>query len=242
LERLILVIVEAAIELVPESIQDHPSVRAYAARRGRKPWEILLDRSYHHSAMKRLPEAEKRGRPDIAHFMLLEALGSPLNKLGLLEVYVHTRSGHAIWVNPRTRLPRVYERFKGLIEKLYQEPVVEADGEILLKLEKKTLAQLIDELNPDLKILLSERGKSMRWSNLGRLVVSAKKPLLMIGGFPHGDFHKSTYEMADKVVSLWPEPLEAWIITSRAISIIEHALKVGENSRRKSEPSTKTIQ
>jgi len=228
LEKLILIIVEAAIELVPESIQDHPSVRAYAARRGRKPWEILLDRSYHHSAMRRLPEAEKRGRPDITHFILLEALGSPLNKLSLLEVYVHARSGHVIWVNPETRLPRVYERFKGVIEKLYQEPVVEADGKILLKLEEKTLGQLLDEVKPDLKILLSEKGELIRWSSFGELVTSARRPAIMIGGFPHGDFHKSTYEAANKIVSLWPEPLEAWIITSRTISIVEHTLGVGE--------------
>ena len=228
MEKLILIIVEAAIELVPESIQDHPSVRAYAARRGRKPWEILLDRSYHHSAMRRLPEAEKRGRPDITHFILLEALGSPLNKLSLLEVYVHARSGHVIWVNPETRLPRVYERFKGVIEKLYQEPVVEADGKILLKLEEKALGQLLDEVKPDLKILLSEKGELIGWSSFGELVTSARRPAIMIGGFPHGDFHKSTYEAADKIVSLWPEPLEAWIITSRTISIVEHALGVGE--------------
>ncbi|MEM1976799.1 MAG: hypothetical protein QXX29_02745, partial [Nitrososphaerota archaeon] len=63
---------------------------------------------------------------------------------------------------------------------------------------------------------------------LGRLVASAKKPLLMIGGFPHGDFHESVYQMADEIISIWPEPLEAWIITSRAISIIEHALGIGE--------------
>jgi rRNA small subunit pseudouridine methyltransferase Nep1 len=132
-------------------------------------------------------------------------------------------------VNPETRLPRVYERFKGVIEKLYQEPVVEADGKILLKLEEKTLNQLLDEVRPDLKILLSERGKPMRWSSFGELITSARRPAIMIGGFPHGDFHRSAYEAADKIVSLWPEPLEAWIITSRTISIVEHSLRIGEN-------------
>jgi len=34
--------------------------------------------------MKKLRESEKRGRPDIVHFALLEALGSPLNKEILL--------------------------------------------------------------------------------------------------------------------------------------------------------------
>jgi len=228
LEKLVVVVVEAAIELVPEELWDHPSVRAYAARRGKKPGEILLDRSYHHAAMKRIPEAEKRGRPDITHFTLLEVLGSPLNKRGLVEVYVQARSGHIIWVNPETRLPRVYERFKGLIEKLYKVPVVEADGKVLLRLEEASLEDLLERLNPDLRILLSERGELMKWSKLGELITSARKPLIMIGGFPHGDFRRSVYQLADKVVSIWPEALDAWIIASRVISIVENALKLGE--------------
>jgi len=228
LEKLVIVIVEAAVELVPEELWDHPSVRAYAARRDKKPGEILLDRSYHHAAMKKISEAEKRGRPDIAHFTLLEILGSPLNKRGLVEVYLQARSGHIIWVNSETRLPRVYDRFKGLIEKLYKAPVVEADGKVLLKLEEASLKDLLEEVNPDLRILLSEKGELMKWSRLGELITSARKPLVMIGGFPHGDFHKSTYELADLVVSIWPEALEAWITASRITSIIEHALGIGE--------------
>ena len=220
-------VVEAAIELVPRSIRSHPAVRSYAARRGKKPEEILLDRSYHHAAMKNLNEAGKRGRPDITHFILLEALGSPLNKRGLLEVYVQTRSGHVIWINPETRLPRVYERFKGLIEKLYSEPVVEADGKTLMKLEEKSLHHLIEEINPDLKILLSEDGTLMKWSEIGENIVSAEKPLVMIGGFPRGKFRRETIECADKVVSIWPEPLEAWAVASRIISIVEQAAGIG---------------
>ncbi len=228
MEKLILVVTEAAIELVPENICGHPAVRAYAARRGKKPEEVLLDRSYHHAAMKKLREAEQRGRPDITHFILLEVLGSPLNKLGLLEVYVQTRSGHVIWVSPETRLPRVYERFKGLIEKLYKEPVVEAEGKTLLKLEKKALTDLTEEVKPDIRILLSEKGRPTKWSRLGELLVSMKRPLVMIGGFPRGDFHEETVRNADEVISIWPESLEAWIIASRVVSIAENALGIGE--------------
>jgi len=228
LKKLILVIVEAAIELVPKSIRDHPAVKAYAARRGKRPEEILLDRSYHHAAMKKLHEAGQRGRPDIAHFILLEALGSPLNKRGLLEVYVQTRSGHVIWINPETRLPRVYERFKGLIEKLYREPVVESEGKVLLRLEKKTLSELIEEIKPDVKLLLSENAPLKRWSELADFLASKDKPLVMLGGFPRGGFHEETLRNADALASLWPEPLEAWVIASRVISIAERAVGIGE--------------
>ncbi len=229
MEKLVLVVVEAAVELVPEELWDHPAVRAYAARRGKRPDEVLLDRSYHHAAMRKLPQAEKRGRPDITHFILLEALGSPLNKRGLLEVWVQARSGHLIWVNPETRLPRVYERFKGLVEKLYRDPVVEADGRILLKLEEGSLRDLIEKLDPDYKVLLSEKGALTPWSRVGSLLCSKRSPLVMVGGFPRGDFEEETVALADELISIWPEALEAWIAASRAISIVEHSLGLGES-------------
>jgi len=235
LEKLILVIVEAAVELVPEEIRGHPSVRAEARRRGKRVDEILLDRSYHHAAMKDLPENWKRGRPDITHFTLLEALGSPLNRLGLLETYVQLRDGHVIWINPETRLPRVYERFKGLIEKLYMEPVVKVDEKILLKMERKALKNLIDELRPDLKILLSEDGEEVGWKELGELIISHQKPMIMVGGFPRGDFSPETKKHADKIVRIWPTPLEAWTVTSRILCIIEQNLNIqqGNSDRRR---------
>ena len=226
MEKLILVIVEAAVELVPKEIRDHPSVRAEARRRGKRVDEILLDRSYHHAAMRNLPENWKRGRPDIAHFTLLEALGSPLNKLGLLETYVQLRDGHVIWINPETRLPRIYERFKGLIEKLYKKPIVETDEKILLKMEQKTLKNLIDELKPDLKILLSEDGEEIGWKKLGELIISHQKPMIMIGGFPRGDFNSETKKHADKMIKIWPTALEAWTVTSRILCIIEQNLNI----------------
>ena len=230
MEKLILVIVEAAVELVPEEIRGHPSVRAEARRRGKRVDEILLDRSYHHAAMKDLPENWKRGRPDITHFTLLEALGSPLNRLGLLETYVQLRDGHIIWINPETRLPRVYERFKGLIEKLYREPVVEADDKILLKMERKTLKDLINELKPDLKILLSEDGEEIGWKELGELITSHRKPMIMIGGFPRGDFSPETKRHADKIVKIWPTSLEAWVVAARILCMVEERLMTERGS------------
>jgi rRNA small subunit pseudouridine methyltransferase Nep1 len=88
--------------------------------------------------MKKLEESEKRGRLDIVHFALLEALGSPLNREGLLQTYVHTINDYVITVNPETRLPRNYNRFVGLMEQLFESYRVPPTGQILLKLEGKT--------------------------------------------------------------------------------------------------------
>jgi hypothetical protein len=56
-------------------------------------------------------------RPDITHQCLLMLLDSPLNRAGLLQVYVHTAKGVLIEINPQTRIPRTYKRFAGLMGK-----------------------------------------------------------------------------------------------------------------------------
>jgi len=227
LRRLIFVLVEAAIELVPRDIRNHPSVISYARKRKKKPSEILLDRSYHHAAMKRLPNSYKRGRPDITHFTLLEVLGSPLNKSGLLETYIQTQSGHIIYIHSETRLPRIYERFKGLIEKLYREPEVKTGEKILLSLRKGDLDDIIRESRPDFKFLLSERGERMSWSELSSAITRYQRPMIMLGGFPRGEFEEKTLRTADKIVSIWHQPLEAWTVASRILCILECSLLQG---------------
>ncbi|KAI4458002.1 nep1/mra1 [Holotrichia oblita] len=54
-------------------------------------------------------------RPDITHQCLLMLLDSPLNRSGLLQVYIHTSNNVLIEVNPQTRIPRTFKRFAGLM-------------------------------------------------------------------------------------------------------------------------------
>jgi len=220
-----LVLAESALELVPEECWRHPSVVKYAEKRGKRPSEVLLDRAYHHAAMRSLPQAYKRGRPDIIHFALLEALGSPLNKLGKLRVYVSTLDGHIIEVKPWVRLPRVYERFKGLVEQLYVKERIEAeDGKELLTLRKLTLAQLVSELKPSRVYLLSEDGKPTSSKELEAELASSPHPLMIVGGFPHGAFSEETSKLADMVIRLFDEPLETWVVVSRILCAAESSL------------------
>ncbi|MCS7125809.1 MAG: 16S rRNA methyltransferase [Aigarchaeota archaeon] len=222
MRKVIFVIVEAALELVPEEISNHPAVISYARKRGKKPSEVLLDRSYHHAAMLKLEKSWKRGRPDITHFTLLEVLGSPLNRSKYVETYVETQSRHIIYINSETRLPRIYERFKGVIEKLYREPIVESSGKILLKLEEGGIRDIVSRVKPDVKILLSEKGLQMKWSELGEKIIGYDYPMLMLGGFPRGEFEDETKMNADLEVSIWDQPLESWIVASRIFTILEY--------------------
>lgn len=53
-------------------------------------------------------------RPDILHQCLLMLMDSPLNRAGLLQVYVHSMQNVLIEINPQTRIQRTFPRFTGL--------------------------------------------------------------------------------------------------------------------------------
>ena len=57
-------------------------------------------------------------RPDITHQCLLNLFDSPLNKVGLLKVYIKTKKNIFIDINNQTRIPRTFKRFIGLFSQL----------------------------------------------------------------------------------------------------------------------------
>ncbi|MBO8174744.1 MAG: 16S rRNA methyltransferase [Thermococcus sp.] len=215
-----LIIADSELELVPKSILEHPAVVNYAKRRGKKPEEVLLDSTYHHAALKKLEDGNRRGRPDIVHFCLISALESILNKEGKLKVYVHTRNDEVIYVKPETRIPRNYNRFVGLMESLFKNKAVPPELE-LLRLEEKTLSQLLEEIKPDAVFIMHEEGEFMKPKDFGELLKQFKEPAVIVGGFPHGDF-KSKVDGVK--ISLYKEPLMAWTIVNEVIVNYENAL------------------
>lgn len=223
---LTLILAESALETIPQDLWDHPVIRRFSKRVGKHPKLIILDRSRHHYAMKKLKDNRKRGRPDIVHFSLLEALGSPLNKEGLLRVYVHTISDHVIHISPEVRLPKNLNRFVGLIEDLFEHGRVPPRGKPLLTLEAKTLPVLINELKPTYTIIFDRPGKNRTFEEVALNLKGQEKPLVIVGGFPHGEFSKVTLELADEIVCVDPEMLEAWTVVSRIIYEYERAISL----------------
>ncbi|NJD99249.1 16S rRNA methyltransferase [Thermococcus sp. LS1] len=213
-----LVIADSELELAPKSIVDHPAIVNYAKRRNKKPEEVLLDSTYHHSALKKLEDGERRGRPDIVHVCLLNALESIANKEGKLRVYVHTRNDEVIYIKPETRIPRNYNRFVGLMESLFKNRVV-PEGLELLRMEEKSLAELIDEIKPDGVFVMHENGESMKPQEFGKVLAGLQSPLVVVGGFPHGDFRS---EIPGKKISLYKAPLMAWTVVNEIIINFEH--------------------
>eukprot|EP00050_Salpingoeca_kvevrii_P015122 m.43767 g.43767 ORF g.43767 m.43767 type:complete len:240 (-) comp6171_c0_seq1:179-898(-) len=122
-KRLVVVLEQAALESVKVG-------KAYQ----------LLNSTDHASIIKKNGREGINLRPDITHQCLLMLLDSPLNKAGLLQVYIHTAKNVLIEVNPQTRIPRVYSRFCGLMVQLLHDLSVSArNGPKLLKVIKNPI-------------------------------------------------------------------------------------------------------
>ena len=217
-------LVESALELVPREIMGHPAVVNNARKRGKKPSEVLLDVSIHYSAMKSLPDRYKRGRPDIIHLSLLNALSSPLNLEGYLEFYIHTIQDQVIFVNPKMRPPRDYRRFIGLMEQLLTIGKVPPESkEPLMYVKTLTIKDLIKRLGVKYTILLSEKGDLVTPDKIATLAIR-ENTLILIGGFAHGDFGREVYEVASDILAIYPRALDTWIVISRVIEACERVL------------------
>ena len=69
-------------------------------------------------------------RPDIVHQSLLALLDTPLNKAGRLRIFIQTKKGVLIRVDPKIRMPRTYKRFSGLFAQLLTKMKIRpAEGE-----------------------------------------------------------------------------------------------------------------
>jgi len=98
----------------------------------------LLNLDEHKGLLNRSGRDFSTARPDITHQCLLMLFDSPLNRAGLLQVFIHTANNVLIELNPATRIPRTFRRFNGLmVQLLHKFSVKAADSNVrLLKVIK----------------------------------------------------------------------------------------------------------
>lgn len=217
---LILVLAESELELIPESIRFHQAILSYAKKKGKNPSNLLLDSNYHHSAMKKLSEYDRRGRPDIVHFFLINTLESIANKVGELKLIIHTRNNEAIYVDPSTRIMRNYSRFVGLMEQLFLQGEIKADQKTLIEIKQNyNLKSILKNENADKTILFKIDEEE---TNLNKYFKTLKKNkienlLCVVGGFPKGDFHENLSNIVDDKISIFKEKLTSWTVFNEII-------------------------
>ena len=222
MEKLRIILLESSLELVPRELWRHPQVLRSAARYGLEPGDMILDKSLHYNAMAVLTQKWKRGRPDIVHVTLLNILDSPLAEAGLIEVYMHVYDGRVFRVEPHTRIPKHYERFKGLMAQLLRVGRVPPTGDPLIYEAYPTIADFVSDLGGF--ILLWERGVDSSPRYVAARGLATGLPL-GIGCFPRGDFRRSTVRKAREAYRIYSgTPLKAWTVASRILAAAEEIM------------------
>jgi rRNA small subunit pseudouridine methyltransferase Nep1 len=225
LRQYFLILADSELEPMPREITNERAILNNARMRGKAPEKILLDASHHHPAFNKLPDSERRGRPDLVHYFLMLCIDSDLSAGGRLKVFVHTRNNDVIAVKPETRLPPHYVRFVGLIESLYEQRVVPSKDNPLLELRQGiSLETLVKALKPDEVIVLDPAGEQLPLQE--KIALSkAEKMAVIIGGFPKGGYRSDLSKLGASVVSLGPRPMKVWTVTSKVLCAIESGEK-----------------
>jgi rRNA small subunit pseudouridine methyltransferase Nep1 len=180
--------------------------------------------------MKRLPDSLKRGRPDIVHFSLMEALATPLFMKMKLKVSVHTINDKIITIADNLRIPKSYFRFERLMVSLFRDNVIKSnEGTILMELSDGTFADLIDMIKPDMVIGLSTVGVQSKAQKVAENARSVDHSSLVIGGFAKGHFSENVTRSLGPTYSISNVALETHVVIARILYECEKLLEKGIN-------------
>ncbi|XP_006642472.3 ribosomal RNA small subunit methyltransferase NEP1 [Lepisosteus oculatus] len=177
----------------------------------------LLNCDKHKSLIIKSGREPGRVRPDITHQSLLMLMDSPLNRAGLLQVFVHTEKNALIEINPQTRIPRTFDRFCGLmVQLLHKLSVRAADGpQKLLRLIRNPVSDHLPPGCPRIGTSFSAQGTALS----PRALVPAEGPAaLVIGAFAHGAIN---VDYTEKTVSISNYPLSAALTCAKICTAFE---------------------
>ena len=194
----------------------------------------ILNCDDHYKIIKSMKKKLEEFRPDIIHQCLLNLFDSPLNKVGLLQVYIHTNKNALIEINPKTRIPRTFKRFSGLFSQLFlkneigTEDTNEGKKEIFLKILNTKIENLISDAP---KILLSEKGRLVDidtyCKNLEENLKDKKNKdiCFIIGTNPKGEIDPMI-KYNDDCISLSSFDLDSNIVCGKICSAFENTWDV----------------
>ncbi|XP_070573295.1 ribosomal RNA small subunit methyltransferase NEP1-like [Ptychodera flava] len=176
----------------------------------------LMNCDHHKGLMKKFKKDPANYRPDIAHQCLLMLFDSPLNRAGLLQVFVHTENNVLIQISPQTRIPRTFDRFCGLmVQLLHKLSIHAADGpQKLLKVVKNPVSQ---HLPTGCKKICTSF-QSERCVNAREIVPDDKPIVIVIGAMAHG---KVSVDYTEEDVAISNYPLSAALTCAKICSAFE---------------------
>jgi len=124
------------------------------------------------------------------------------------------------------RLPRDCNRFNSLMEQLFATGRIPPEGgDTLLSVSHMDLRALVGRIGSTYTVALTSHGTLRSLGDLCRRLAEEEQPTALMGAYPHGPMEPETLSVADEAISIYPESLEAWTVTSRLIYEFERSIK-----------------
>ena len=192
-------------------------------------YELLNCDDHRDLCKRKLKKDPKEFRPDICHQELLALLDSPLNKAGLLQVYIRTSRNVLIELHPSVRIPRTYKRFAGLMVQLLHKMKIKAseNGTTLMKVIKNPFSQ---HLPVGTRVYgMSCKGLLYSPHNLSKQLVpmdpneeGQSQVCFIIGAMAAGHITTEDHPYIEKMFSISEYPLSGAAAINRILGAIEH--------------------
>jgi len=220
--RQIVILEDASIELVPKKFQARDSCKLVESRFGIPPENQILDDNFHHDIVERLPEKEKRGRPDVVHFALLDIMGTPAYRENMILPIIHTINQEVIRIGEGVRPPRTEMRFNGVMSKILRNEMGKIEKDLFQYDDPMDTKKLIRTLSAEEVYVLSASGVRKDLTQFVSKVTSSDREVSwIVGGFAKGHFSEKTKQVANEMISISNYELPAHIVTSRLSYEIE---------------------
>ncbi|RWS26637.1 C2 factor (C2F)-like protein [Leptotrombidium deliense] len=179
----------------------------------------LLNCDDHMNQIRKYKKDPAFCRPDITHQCLLMLFDSPLNRAGLLQVFIHTQQNILIEIDPQTRLPRTFKRFANLmVQLLHKLGIRSTNG------PNKLMKVIKNPITSHLPIGCRKIGTTFQSKNLVHpkdLVPSDDSPVaIVIGAMAHGQVD---VDYVEDTVSISQYPLSAALACTKIVSAFEEA-------------------
>jgi rRNA small subunit pseudouridine methyltransferase Nep1 len=207
--RVTIVLVDSELERIPEGAQVKPRCDINTK---------VLESYLHRDLLAKLPEGNRRGRPDMVHGFLNLCQSSIANKRGYLRVFVHTRNDEILTIGRKAQVPQNYLEYLGFMDELLERGRI-GSGEEEITISRGTYLELMDRINVDVTVVMSPRGRPTPLRDL-LPATGAEEVAIVIGGFPDGIFKSPVNDLADYEISLGPELLTITAVGSEVLASI----------------------
>eukprot|EP00741_Cyanophora_paradoxa_P011502 tig00020557_g11112.t1 len=178
----------------------------------------LLNCDDHQHIFRKTGRDPALSRPDITHQCLLTLLDSPLNKAGMLQIFIHTDKNVLIEVNPQIRIPRTFKRFCGLFVQLLHKLSIRATNgpEKLLKVVQNPVTKYLPTGAPRIGCSFSAQ-QCVRLRDWVPTLPDGPV-VFVVGAFAHG---KIEADYVDQQIAFSEYPLSASVAVGKLCCAFE---------------------